>query len=386
MLKKSLIFLLALVACTLPANAQEKPEANGTQLTLDDLRTFTDVFNQVRTHFVEEVDDHTLLVAAIEGMLARLDPYSAFLNQEQFRALNDSSRGLYGGIGVRVEVRNRRIFFEEILPGSPAERAGVRAGDMLISVNGQAVRGRMLNKSVAALEGDPGSELSISLKSADQPIRDLQMVREYIVVSSVNARLLEGQFGYFEISHFHRNSHYELEKAIQALQAERNAPLAGIILDLRNNAGGVLRPAVETADGFLDQGMIVTTRRRDEVEPLEFMARPGQWAPGIPVAVLVDHHTASASEVLAGALQDHGRALIIGEKTFGKGSVQSVLALRNGSGLRLTTAHYFTPSGKGIHQQGIQPDVLLSELQDEDMDEADPALAEALRQLKSKAY
>ena len=384
MLKKSLIFLLALMACTMNVNAQAEPDSTGTQLTLDDLRTFTDVFNQVRTHFVEEVDDHTLLVAAIEGMMTTLDPFSEFLDVEQFRDLNDSSRGLYGGIGVRVKVRDGRIFIEDVLTGSPAELAGIRAGDMLISVDGQAVRGRKLFESITALKGDPGSELSISLKSKNQPIRDLHLMREYIVVSSIRAQLLEGQFGYFVISHFHRTSHYELEKAIQALQAERNAPLKGIILDLRSNAGGVLRPAVEMADGFLDQGMIVYTRRRDEVEPLEFRARPGQWAPGVPVAVLVDNRTASASEVLTGALQDHGRALIIGEKTFGKGSVQSVLTLRNGSGLRLTTAHYFTPSGKAIHNQGIQPDILLAELADGDMDESDPALLEALRQLKIK--
>ena len=360
------------------------PERSGTQLTLDDLRTFTDVFSQVRTHFVEEVDDHTLLVAAIEGMLASLDPFSEFLDREKFRALNDSSRGLYGGIGVRVEVRDRRIFFEEVVPGSPAELAGVRAGDMLISVDGQAVRGRKLFESMAALEGDPGSELFISLKSADQPVRDLRIMREYIVVSSVNAELIEGEFGYFEISHFHRTSHYELENAIQALQAGRNAPLAGIILDLRGNPGGMLHPAVEMADGFLDQGLIVYTRGRDEVEPLEYQARPGQWAAGIPLAVLVNRRTASASEVLAGALQDHGRALVIGEKTFGKGSIQTILTLRNGSGLRLTTAHYFTPSGKFIHELGIQPDVLLAAQADGDMDESDPALLEALRQLKSK--
>ena len=380
MMNRSRFVLLAVLVCTMNAGAQEEPERSGTQLTLDDLRTFTDVFNQVRTRYVEEVDEHTLLTDAIEGMLSSLDPYSVFLDPEQFRALDEASRGRHGGIGVRTEVRDGRIFFDDVLPGSPAELGGARAGDMLISVDGQAVRGRKLSESIAALDGEPGSALSIRLKSVDQAVRELRLIRDFVEVASVKSKLLEGAFAYFEISHFHRNSHSELENAIHALQAARNAPLAGIILDLRRNAGGVLQGAIEMADGFLDQGLIVTTRGRDAVESLEFQARPGQWTPGIPVAVLVDRRTASASEVLAGALQDHGRALIIGEKTFGKGSIQSVLALRNGSGLRLTTAHYFTPSGNDIHNHGIQPDVLLMP---GDVNENDPALHEALQQLKS---
>jgi carboxyl-terminal processing protease len=387
-MKKSSLLFLAVLVCTPAANAQEDTASSRVQLTIDDLRTFTDVFNQLRTHYVEEVDDHALLMAAIEGMVTRLDPYSAFLDSDQSRALEDSARGRYGGIGIRIDLREGKILVDEIIADSPAERAGVKAGDLVTAVDGQSVRDRKLFESVDALLGEPGTGVTIRFKTGNQPSREMQLVREFIPVSSVRSQLLEDNYGYFEINHFHRNSHVDLENEILAMQAGQDTPLSGIILDLRGNPGGVLRPAVEMADGFLDGGMIVYTTGRYEATRLEFRALPGQWAADVPLVLLVNSRTASASEVLAAALKDHGRAVIIGERTYGKGSIQSIFNLRNGSTLKLTTAHYFSPSGNTIHNNGIQPDVLIKSPHENlalvaDMSQ-DPLVLEALLQLKSK--
>ena len=359
-MRKLILLLITLVACVSMASAQEENEDSGIALTIDDLRTFTDVFNQLRSNFVDEVDDHTLLVAAIEGMVSKLDPYSAFLDPDQSQVFDDSSRGRYGGIGIRIDLRDNRIVIDEVTPDGPAEREGVIPGDVITAVQGRSVRERNLFDSVDALKGEPGSKIKIRVRTGQDRSRELELVREFIPVTSVESRLLEDDFGYFEISHFHLNSHFELEREIQKIQADRNKPLLGIILDLRGNPGGAVRPAVEMADGFLDEGLIVYTRGRYEATRLEFRAHPGQWASGVPLALLVNGRSASASEVLTGALKDHGRAIVIGEKTFGKGSIQSIFKLRNGSTLKLTTAHYFTPSGATIHENGIQPDISMN--------------------------
>jgi len=345
-------------AMSVAADIEEAPASKrGVQLTIDDLRTFTDVFNQIRSNFVEEKDDHSLLVAAIEGMLSKLDPWSVFLDSEESQELANSSMGRYGGIGVSLDLRDWRIIVDSVTPGGPAETAGVLPGDLVTSVEGKPVRGRKVFESVDALMGEPGTEVSVRFKTGSKRSRELRLTREFIPVTSVISELLPGNIAYFEITHFHRNTHLELESSIKTEQANSDNPLAGIILDLRGNPGGVILPAVEIADGFLDQGMIVFTKGRYQASLLEFRAHQGQWASGIPLVILTDGKTASASEVLTGALQDHGRAVIIGEKTFGKGSIQSVFTLRNGSTLKLTTAHYFTPSGKTIHELGIEPDI-----------------------------
>ena len=358
---KNVFLIIALLICFLsPAEAQQSEQStNGTevQLTIEDLRTFTDVFSQLRNNFVEEIDDHTLLVAAIEGMISKLDPWSVFLDAEKSNALNNSSLGRYGGIGVNLDLRNWRLLVDSVTPGGPAERAGIRGGDLITAVGDKHIRGRKIFDSVNALEGIPGTEISVRVKSEDKPSRDLVLVREFIPVTSVNQEFLEGGFGYLEVTHFHRNTHIEFEKGVAALKKSAGGSLNGLIIDLRGNPGGVVLPAVEMADGFLDQGLIVFTQGRYEASLLEFKAKPGQWAEGVPVAILVNGKTASASEVFTGAMQDHGRAVVIGETTFGKGSIQSVFKLRNDSTLKLTTAHYFTPSGRTLHNLGIKPDI-----------------------------
>ena len=362
----------ALALCLLaspPAFSQSQPDSAGAeesvigtraQLTLDDLRTFTDVFNQVRRNYVEPVDDKTLLDAAIRGMLSELDPHSAFLGSEEYQDLNDTARGRYSGIGVNVRPEDGFITVDAIINDSPADQAGLNPGDVITSINGQQVRGRYLPDAIDEIDGEPGTELTIEVLTPEGETREVSLQREYIQYPTLSYELLEQSWGFFKLTQFHRESAVHLQEALESIKAE-GTELRGLIIDLRDNPGGVLQPAVAIADGFLDEGLIVSTRGRNETMQMEFTAHPGQWLEGAPVVLLVDRGTASASEVLAGALQDHGRALIIGEQTFGKGSVQSVLPLRNGAGIKLTTARYYTPTGRSIQAMGITPDIAIED-------------------------
>lgn len=326
------------------------------QLSLDDLRTFTDVFNQIRLNYVEPVDDHTLLNSAIRGMLGDLDPHSSYMEVDQFRRLENDSMGRYSGIGVEVSTKNNRINIVLTMPGSAAEKSDVVAGDIITSIDRHVVTAENLKTSINRLRGEAGTEVQVTVEHANGEVSDLTLERDYIEVASVFSRSVDGDFGYFQITHFTRKTAEELQEQVEYMLANHDGKLKGVVLDLRNNGGGVLLPAVKIADGFLDDGLIVYTEGRAPGQ-LRYSATPGQWLQDVPVVILVNDSTASASEVLAGALQDHGRALVVGERTFGKGSVQSVLNLRNGSGMRLTTSRYYTPSGRSIQATGIQPDI-----------------------------
>ena len=345
-----------------PAKAVEakaEPGRSTAQLTLDELRTFTDVFNQVRQNYVEPVDDITLLESAINGMLTELDPHSAYLPDKDFEDLENTSRGQYIGLGLDVAAENGRVVVKHIISPSPADKAGINPRDIITAVDQKPVKGRPAQEAIEQLSGPPGSTVELTVTTPGEKSRTLILKREYVKVPALSFRLLENHYGYFRIVYFHRESATDLKQAVESVQAA-GTQLYGLILDLRNNPGGVLQPAIEMADGFLDQGDIVSTRGRNAMMQMQFSAKQGQWLPGIAVVVLVDRGTASASEVLAGALQDNGRAVIVGERTFGKGSVQSVLPLRNGAGIKLTTARYFTPSGKSIQAQGIVPDLVVA--------------------------
>lgn len=342
--------------------AQTNPDDGATsqaQLTLDELRTFTDVFNQVRRNYVEPVDDRTLLRAAIEGMLSSLDPHSAYLPDEDYDDLENSSRGHYVGLGFDVEAEEGRLVIRQVIAPSPAAEAGIDPGDIITSVDGIPIRGRPLQESIDAIGGPEGTDVKLTVLPPGGEPRELELTRSFVKLPALNFRLLDERFGYFRVVYFHRDSADDLKNTIDSVQAD-GIELDGLVLDVRDNPGGVLQPAIDMADGFLDGGTIMTTRGRDDAMQMEFTASPGQWLPGTPLVVLVDRGTASASEVLAGALQDHGRAVIVGERTFGKGSVQSVLSLRNGGGLKLTTARYYTPSGRSIQAEGIEPDLVVA--------------------------
>ncbi len=331
-------------------------EATKAQLSLDDLRTFTDVFNQVRVNFIEESDDRTLLNAAIRGMLSELDPHSSYMEPDEYRKMADSSRGRYSGIGVEVVIRDRKINVVYVVEGGAAQKAGVVAGDTITSIGGTAVRGKNLQAAIDKLRGEPGSEIEVTFQHENGEVSSHVLTRDFVKIASVFSRPVDEHYGYFQVTHFTLQSADELLEQIRYMQENHDGPLRGIVLDIRGNPGGVLAPAVTIADGFLDDGLIVSTKGRSPNQ-IEYTAKPGQWLEDIPLVVLVNGGSASASEVLAGALQDHGRALIVGQTTFGKGSVQSVLNLRNGGGMRLTTSRYYTPSGRSIQAIGIRPDI-----------------------------
>ncbi|NNK37730.1 MAG: S41 family peptidase [Xanthomonadales bacterium] len=341
-----------------PAGEPAEPLRTQAQLTLNDLRAFTDVFNQVRRNYVGEVTDKELLDAAIRGMLSELDPHSDYLPATEYEDLEDNSRGRYSGIGIDVQPEEGRIVVNAVINGSPADQAGINPGDLILAIDGQPIRGRRIPEAIDQLTGDPGTRLELTVQTPGDEPRQIRLERKYLQIPALSFELLDKDYGYFRITYFHHETAEQLEKALESVTAEGTV-LRGLVIDLRNNPGGVLQPAVTLADGFLDEGMIVSTRGQNESMQLQFEARPGQWLPDTPLILLVDRGSASASEVLAGALQDHGRALIVGERTFGKGTVQTVLPLRNGSGIKLTTALYYTPSGRSIQAEGIQPDIVL---------------------------
>jgi len=348
------------------ANPADPNAARAAQLTLNDLRTFTDVFNQIRKNYVEGVDDKTLLDLAINGMLQGLDPHSAYLPTRDYKELDNSAQGRYSGIGVDVRVEDQKIVIKSVIVPSPADSSGLNPGDIITSVDGNPVKGRLLQDAIDELQGEPGTTLTISVLDPAGQEREVELTRESIKLPTLQFELLDQDFGYYRMTFFHRESASDLKQSLDSVKQD-GINLRGLILDLRDNPGGVLQPAVEIADGFLNQGLIVSTRGRNARMRMEFTASEGEWLPATPIIVLVDRGTASASEVLAGALQDHRRALIVGERTFGKGSVQSVLPLKNGSGIKLTTARYYTPSGRSIQAEGILPDVVINPAESEEV-------------------
>ncbi|HKX57548.1 MAG TPA: S41 family peptidase, partial [Xanthomonadales bacterium] len=321
----------------------------------DDLRTFTDVFNQVRRNYVEEVDDKQLMEAAITGMLSQLDPHSAYLPGDDYEDLDHNSRGEYVGVGVDVAEEEGRVVVRKVLVPSPADSAGINPGDVFTSIAGKAVKGRKLQEAINDLSGPAGSEVEVVVLDSEGDTSTIVLQRQVLKVPALFARMFADGLAYFSLSFFHRESATDLLSAIESIQKE-GPSIKGIVLDLRDNPGGVLQSAVDIVDGFLDSGTIVSIRGRNASMAMEFKAQPGEWINAVPLVVLMDRGSASASEVVAGALQDHGRALILGERSFGKGSVQTVLPLRNGGGIKLTTARYYTPSGTSIQAEGIVPD------------------------------
>jgi carboxyl-terminal processing protease len=357
-----LLIILLLASAATSAWPDEQPGPTS-QLTLADLRTFTDVFEQIRQNYIEEIDDETLLRAAIRGMVAETDSHSSFIDEDEFAALDQDTRGRKGGIGATVMIQQRMLVVESVQEGGPAQQAGIGPGDVILAIDGQAVRGRLLADSIEALGGEPGTELELRFLSKGRPSREVTLTRAWVPVSSVRSEWLEPGIALFRITRFQSDTHLEFHQQLEQLLAG-GTPLRGILIDLQHNLGGELQSAVTIADGFLDEGLIVNTRSRYKATQLEYHAHRGQWAGNVPVAILVDAFTASASEVMTAALQDHRRALVVGAKTYGKGSIQSILRLRNGSALRLTTAHYFTPSGRSLEGNGIEPDILSEDGED----------------------
>ncbi len=327
------------------------------QLPLDDLRIFVEVFERIRASYVEPVDDRTLFENAIRGMLTSLDPHSAYLDKKDYEELQTSTTGEFDGIGLDVGLEDGVLRVVSPIDDTPAAKAGIKTGDYIIKIDGKSVQGVSLADAIAMMRGKAGTKLKLTVFTKGEEPRDLEVVRARIEISSVKSRVLDGGIVALRISQFQTHTGRDLKREIEKLKADDKQPVTGLVLDLRNNPGGVLDGAIAVSDLFLESGVIVSTRGRDAGTEQKFMATPGDLLPGVPVVVLVNGGTASASEIVAGALQDNHRALVLGTTTFGKGSVQTVLPLTAGKGIKLTTARYYTPSGRSIQAEGIKPDI-----------------------------
>ncbi|MBT6667967.1 MAG: S41 family peptidase [Gammaproteobacteria bacterium] len=326
------------------------------RLPLNELRVFAEAFNRISSAYVEEIDDKTLLENAIKGMLSQMDPHSSYLDKDSFDDLQESTSGNYGGLGIEIGMEDGFVKVISPMDDTPAARAGIESGDLIIQLNDTPVKGMSLSDAIEAMRGEPGSEIEITLIKTDNPTpTPLTLTREVIKVASVRHRYLEEGFGYLRIAQFQSGTGGEVEKAV--IQLKDEGDLEGLIIDLRNNPGGVLQSAVAVSDVFIDGGLIVSTRGRMEDSEHRYNARTPDSIHGVPIVVLVNAGTASASEIVAGALQDHSRAIVMGTTTFGKGSVQTILPLTNEKAIKLTTARYYTPNGKSIQAAGIIPDI-----------------------------
>jgi carboxyl-terminal processing protease len=332
-------------------------------LPLEDLRTFTEIFAKIKNDYVEPIEDKDLLENAIRGMLAGLDPHSAYLVPEDYKELQAGTSGEFGGLGIEVGMEDGFVKVISPIDDTPAERAGVKAGDLVIRLDDTPVKGMALSDAVKIMRGKPGTDIVLTIvrEGEDQPLK-IKITRDVIRVTSVKSRMLDPGYGYIRISQFQSRTGENLRDAISKLEEKADGSLKGLVLDLRNNPGGVLSAAVSVSDAFLTDGIIVYTEGRLEDAKLKFNAKPTDLLDGAPMVVLVNGGSASASEIVAGALQDHSRAIVMGQKTFGKGSVQTILPMDNGSALKLTTAKYFTPSGVSIQATGISPDIELENL------------------------
>ena len=354
-----LLFLLA--GAQIAIGEAESPEAE--VLPLSELRTFTEIFAKIKSDYVEQVDDKELLENAIHGMLEGLDPHSTYLDRDSYKDLQEGTSGEFGGLGIEVGMENGFIKVISPIDDTPAHKAGIKAGDLIIKLDDRSVKGMSLNDAVDIMRGKPGDPITLTIirENAEKPLI-ITIVRDIIKIKSVRFETLEPGFGYLRISSFQSHTVEGLRQAIDQLKKDNSEKLKGVILDLRNNPGGILNAAVGVSDMFLNKGMIVYTEGRIKNSKLKFNAKPNAKLPDVPLIVLVNGGSASASEIVAGALQDHGRGIIMGEKTFGKGSVQTVLPMNNNAALKLTTARYYTPNGRSIQASGIIPDIIIDKV------------------------
>lgn len=345
-----------LLLASLPLAAQPAGNSAVDDLPLEEIQTFAEVFERIKRGYVEEVDDRTLLRNAMRGMLSELDPHSAYLDEDEYQSLRESTQGEFGGIGIEVGTENGQLMVITPIDDTPASRAGLLSRDIIIGIDGTPTDSMSLQEAVGMMRGEPGSQLRISvLRAGEEAPREFTLTREIIRSESVKHEVLAPGYGYLRISQFQSRTTEQARQAIERMGREQ--PLEGLILDLRNNPGGVLQAAVGVADLFLDEGLIVYTEGRLSDTEMSFSASPATPAGDVPLVVLINSGSASAAEIVAGALQDQRRGVIMGTESFGKGSVQQIMPLGNGEGLKLTTALYYTPNGRSIQAQGITPDV-----------------------------
>jgi carboxyl-terminal processing protease len=330
----------------------------------EEIELFTDVLAIIHRGYVEEVDIHELIYGGIRGMLATLDPHSSFLTPELYEEMQADTHGEFGGIGIEVTLEEGSLTVVSPIEGTPAQRAGIRARDRIVRINDQPTQDLNLMEAVRLMRGPSGEEITLNIRrEGTDTLLEFKLLREVIKVRSVSGKTLEAGYAYVRINQFQERTASELKSLLSKIRVANQDQLKGLILDLRNNPGGLLDQAVAVSDLFLAQGLIVYTEGRDEASQLRFQASEEGTEPDYPLVLLINEGSASASEIVAGALHDHGRALLLGESTFGKGSVQTIIPLSDHSGLRLTTARYFTPSGTSIQARGIAPDIEVPNLE-----------------------
>lgn len=364
------------VPTALPAWSQDKadPKAPATDKSelYQQLNLFGDVLERVRRDYVEPADEKTLIENAINGMLSALDPHSSYMNPKTYKDMQVQTKGEFGGLGIEVTMENGVIKVVSPIDDTPASKAGILPGDLIFALDGEPVQGLTLQEAVEKMRGKVGTPIKISIRRAGKDPFDVSLTRETIKVKSVRYRLEGGDIGYIRVTSFTEQSTSGVLDAVEKLKKEAGNKLKGFILDLRNNPGGLLDQAIAMSDAFLDKGEIVSVKARKSEDVQRWNAKPGDVTGGLPIVVLVNGGSASASEIVAGALQDHKRAIILGTRTFGKGSVQTIMQVTGGGAIRLTTALYFTPSGRSIQKEGIKPDI-----------EVEPAKIESIQQRSS---
>ncbi|MGE4220709.1 MAG: S41 family peptidase [Alphaproteobacteria bacterium] len=354
------------MAIAVPIALAAPPQENKAE-TYRLLELFGDAFERVRADYVEKVSDEELIEAAIEGMLTHLDPHSAYLNKKSFKEMQVQTKGEFGGLGIEVTMDKGFVKVVSPIDETPAFRAGLQAGDLITHLDTESVQGLTLNEAVERMRGPVGTDIKLTIRRGTKDAFDVTLTRDRIQIRSVRSRT-EGQAAYIRITSFSEKTTENLKQAVDQLNKELGDKLNGYILDLRNNPGGLLDQAVSVSDAFLERGEIVSTRGREEDAAQRFQATAGDIAGGKPIVVLINGGSASASEIVAGALQDHRRAILLGTKSFGKGSVQTIIPLNRNGAIKLTTQRYYTPSGRSIQAKGIEPDIMVEQARLERID------------------
>ncbi len=384
--------ILGFLLFSAPIVAIEKSKKDS--LPLEDLQRFSAVIESIRNYYVNPIDDKQLFESAIHGMLSGLDPHSAFLDPEDFKDLKVSTSGKFGGLGIEVTMEDGFIRVISPIDDTPAKKAGIQAGDMIIRLDETPIKGLTLRKAVELMRGAPGSKIILTIlrKHESKPLK-ITVARDIIRVKSVKTKLLDDYYGYVRLSQFQSSTGEDMVENLKKLRQEaKDKNLKGLVLDMRNNPGGILESSIKVADAFLDRkklkydGLIVYTQGRLPKSELKERAHDGDMLDGAPIVVLINGGSASASEIVAGALQDHGRAVVMGTQSFGKGSVQTVLPLKDNYGLKLTTALYYTPSGRSIQAEGITPDILVEDLKMPDRKEDDLSQLMGLKEKDLKGH
>lgn len=377
MLKRNIIIytlIIGLISSCATAKEQKKEEDIN---TYELLNIFGEVMERTKVSYVEEVSDKQLIESAINGMLTSLDPHSSYLNAEDFKYMNEQTSGKFGGLGIEITMENNVVKIISPIDDTPAAKAGLKAGDYITDIDGETVVGQTLNEVVSKLRGKVGTKVKVTIRRVNEKPFTVTLKRDEIKIQSVKHEIKNDDILYIRISAFNEDIDESIKKAVEEAQKKLKNKLTGIVIDVRNNPGGLLDQAVKVSDLFLEQGEIVSTRSRNEEDTVKFSATPGDIADDLPIVLMINEGSASAAEILAGALQDHHRAVILGEKSFGKGSVQTVIPLRNNAAMRVTTARYYTPSGRSIQAKGIEPDIKVKLAKIEEIDKSDWTISEA---------